>query len=194
MRALLVIAGLLFAVAPVIAADAEPRQTGVAIFAGGCFWCLEYDFEKLDGVIEAESGYTAGHLENPSYEQVGRGDTGHTEAVRVIYDPEVVSYAQLLDYFWRNIDPTQKDRQFCDSGPQYRSGIYWLDAAQREAAEASLEPVRDRFGVVYTEIEEASTFWLAEDYHQNYAKRNPVRYRFYRSRCGRDARLRELWG
>lgn len=181
--------------ATAVAAETTPSpQTEVAIFAGGCFWCVEVDFEKLDGVIEAESGYTAGHVDHPTYARVSRGDTGHTEAVRVVFDPAVVSYVQLLEHFWRNIDPTVKDQQFCDVGPQYRSGIYWLDDAQREAAEASLRPVMDRFGTVHTEIEAATTFWPAEAEHQNYAARNPVRYRFYRSRCGRDARLRELWG
>ena len=168
----------------------------VAIFAGGCFWCVEQDFEKLAGVIEAESGYTGGRTANPSYDQVGAGVTGHVEAVRVIYDPAKISYPQLLDYFWRHIDPTAKDRQFCDSGPEYRSVIFWRTEEQRQAAEASREALRQsgRFPVIHTEILPAGTFWMAEDYHQNYYKNNPLRYSYYRSACGRDARVQQLWG
>lgn len=168
----------------------------VAIFAGGCFWCVEQDFEKLDGVIEAESGYTGGRTANPTYYQVGMGVTGHVEAVRVIYDPAKVSYAQLLDYYWRHIDPTAKDRQFCDSGREYRSVIFWRDEDQRRAAEASRDALRQsgRFAEIHTEILPASTFWMAEDYHQNYYRNNPIRYNYYRMACGRDARVKALWG
>lgn len=167
-----------------------------AIFAGGCFWCVEADFEKLAGVAEAESGYTGGHLANPTYQQVSRGGTGHTEAVRVLYDPAKVSYAQLLEYFWRHIDPTVKDRQFCDVGSQYRSAIFYQDEAQKKAAEASKAALErsGRFARIYTEIVPAGPFYLAENYHQAYYKKNPVRYNFYRSGCGRDARVGELWG
>jgi peptide-methionine (S)-S-oxide reductase len=166
-----------------------------AIFASGCFWCTESDFEKLPGVVKAESGYTAGRVPNPTYEQVSAGRTGHTEAVRVVYDPAKVSYQQLLDYFWRNVDPTVKDRQFCDVGSQYRSGIYYLDEAQREAAQSSLQALQrsGRFARIYTEILPASQFYPAEAYHQDYAKKNPIRYHYYRVRCGRDARLEQLW-
>lgn len=167
-----------------------------AIFASGCFWCTESDFEKLQGVVKAESGYTAGSVPNPTYEQVSAGGTGHTEAVRVYYDPSKLSYRQLLDYFWRNVDPTVKDRQFCDVGHQYRSGIYYLNEEQRQAAQSSLEALRQsgRFQHIYTEIVPAKKFYLAEDYHQDYAKKNPIRYYYYRTSCGRDARLKQLWG
>lgn len=167
-----------------------------AIFAGGCFWCIEKDFEKLTGVVEAESGYTAGKTTQPTYEQVSAGKTGHTEAIRVTYDPARVSYAQLVEYFWRHIDPSVKDRQFCDVGDQYRSGIYWQTEAEKKIVEASLERLKKsgRFTVIHTEIAPASKFWLAEDYHQDYYKKNPLRYSFYRKSCGRDARVQELWG
>lgn len=174
----------------------ETSGTASALFAGGCFWCSESDFEKVPGVIEVESGYTAGRTQNPSYEQVSAGGTGHTEAVRVIYDPKKVSYPQLVDYFWRTIDPTVKDRQFCDAGTQYRSGIYWQNDAERQVAEASRDKLLKsaRFPVIYTEVIAASTFWPAEEYHQNYYKKNPLRYSYYRASCGRDARLAQVWG
>ncbi|PWF45455.1 peptide-methionine (S)-S-oxide reductase MsrA [Massilia glaciei] len=176
------------------AAASAPLAT--AIFASGCFWCTESDFEKLKGVVKAESGYTSGRVPNPTYEQVSAGGTGHTEAVRVVYDPSKVSYSQLLAYFWRNVDPTVKDQQFCDVGDQYRSGIYYLNEEQRKAAQASLAALQKsgRFKQIYTEIVPASPFYVAEDYHQDYAKKNPIRYRYYRSGCGRDARLKQLWG
>lgn len=172
-----------------------PAGAATAIFAGGCFWCIEKDFEKLPGVIEVESGYTAGKTPNPSYEEVSSGSTGHAEAVRVIYDPQKVGYAQLVDYFWHHIDPTVKDRQFCDVGTQYRSGIYWGNEAERKIAEASREALikSDKFKIIYTELAPASTFWLAETYHQDYYKKNPLRYNYYRKSCGRDARVEEIW-
>jgi peptide-methionine (S)-S-oxide reductase len=171
-------------------------QGATAIFAGGCFWCVEQDFEKLDGVLEAESGYTGGRTSNPTYEQVGYGLTGHVEAVRVIYDPKKVSYDQLLAYYWRSIDPTAKNRQFCDSGPEYRSVIFWQTEEERLAAEASREALlkSGRFPVVHTEILPAAKFWMAEIYHQDYYKKNPIRYGYYRMACGRDARVNALWG
>lgn len=167
-----------------------------AIFAGGCFWCVEKDFEKLPGVLGAESGYTAGHTQNPTYNQIGTGRTGHTEAVRVTYDPRVVSYAQLVAYFWRHIDPTVKDRQFCDVGSQYRTGIYWQTEAEKKVVETSLDQLKKsgRFPVIHTEIAPATTFWVAEDVHQDYYKKNPLRYNYYRQSCGRDARVQKLWG
>jgi peptide-methionine (S)-S-oxide reductase len=180
-----------------IAADvAGTAGEASAIFASGCFWCTESDFEKLPGVISAESGYTAGRTANPSYEEVSAGGTGHTEAVRVRYDPARVSYPQLLDHFWRNVDPTVKDSQFCDHGTQYRSGIYFLDDAQRKAAEASRDALlkSGRFAQIHTEIVAATTFYPAEEYHQDYYKKNPLRYNLYRRGCGRDARLEQLWG
>jgi peptide-methionine (S)-S-oxide reductase len=169
--------------------------TATAVFAGGCFWCIEKDFEKLSGVVAVESGYTAGKTANPTYAQVSAGQTGHTEAVRVVYDPARVSYAQLVEYFWRHIDPTVKDRQFCDVGTQYRSGIYWGNEAERQAAEASRDALlkSGRFKTIHTELAPASTFYLAEDYHQDYYKKNELRYSYYRLSCGRDARVKELW-
>jgi peptide-methionine (S)-S-oxide reductase len=167
-----------------------------AIFAGGCFWCVEQDFEKLPGVFEVESGYTAGWTENPSYESVSRGNTGHAEAVKVYYDPEKISYGQLVEYFWRHIDPTVKDRQFCDTGTPYRSGIYWQNEGEREVAEASRDALlaSGRFKNIYTELAPATTFWRAEEYHQDYYKKNPLRYSYYRTVCGRDARVARIWG
>jgi peptide-methionine (S)-S-oxide reductase len=157
---------------------------------------MEADFEKLAGVLEVESGYTAGKTVNPTYQQVSAGHTGHTEAVRVHYDPSKVNYAQLLDYFWRHIDPTVKDRQFCDVGNQYRSGIYWQNDSERQLAQASLDALlkSGRFPAIHTELLAASTFYIAEDYHQDYYKKNPVRYNYYRLSCGRDARVKEVWG
>ena len=189
-----VIATAAHAAAPAPAA-AVPAGAATAIFAGGCFWCIEKDFEKLPGVIEVESGYTAGKTPNPGYEQVSSGGTGHTEAVRVIYDPQKVSYPQLVDYFWRHIDPTVKDRQFCDVGSQYRSGIYWANEAERKAAEASRDALlkSGKFKTIHTELAPASTFWQAETYHQDYYKKNPIRYNYYRKGCGRDARVEEIW-
>jgi len=166
-----------------------------AIFAGGCFWCLEADFDKLSGVLSTESGYAGGSLKNPTYEQVSHGGTGHAESVRVTYDPARVDYAQLLDYFWHHIDPTVKDRQFCDVGNQYRTAIFYQDEAQRRAALASKAALEKsgRFAHVYTEVEPAGVFYPAEAYHQDYYQKNPIRYKYYRTSCGRDARVREVW-
>jgi peptide-methionine (S)-S-oxide reductase len=179
------------------AADAaKVENTATAIFAGGCFWCIEADFEKLPGVIGAQSGYTAGKKLNPTYDEVSAGGTGHTEAVRVAYDPARVSYAQLVDYFWHHIDPTVKDKQFCDTGSQYRSGIYWQSEAERKIAQDSRDALlaSGKFKEIHTEIVAASTFYPAEEYHQDYYRKNPVRYTYYRSGCGRDERVRQLWG
>jgi peptide-methionine (S)-S-oxide reductase len=191
-RRLAMLASLLLAMP--LAQAQTARAT--ALFAGGCFWCIEADFEKLPGVIGVESGYTAGKTAKPTYEQVSAGTTGHTEAVRVIYDPAKVTYPQLVAYFWRHIDPTVKDRQFCDVGSQYRSGIYWQNEAEKQVAEASRDALvrSGRFPVIHTELAAASTFWLAEDYHQDYYKKNPVRYNYYRASCGRDLRVEQLWG
>ncbi len=169
--------------------------TATAVFAGGCFWCTESDFEKLPGVIAAESGYTAGKVPNPTYEAVSAGQTGHTEAVRVTYDPAKVTYSQLVEYFWKTIDPTEKDKQFCDSGSQYRSGIYWGSDAERQIAVASRDALlkTGRFKTIHTELAAASPFYLAEEYHQDYYKKNPVRYSYYRNGCGRDAQLKRVW-
>ncbi len=177
------------------AATLAQAATASAVFAGGCFWCIEADFEKLAGVLGVESGYTAGQTKNPTYESVSEGITGHTEAVRVNYDPAKVSYAQLVEYFWRHIDPTVKDQQFCDVGNQYRSGIYWGNDAERRVAEASRDALikSGRFKTIYTELAPASAFYLAEEYHQDYYKKNSVRYSYYRYSCGRDARVESLW-
>ena len=179
------------------AASSKLEKNERAIFAGGCFWCMEPPFDKLDGVISTTSGYTAGHKKNPSYKEVSAGSTGHTEAIEIVYDPEKITYSELLDVFWINIDPVAVDRQFCDAGSQYRSGIYYLDENQRAEALRSLQqlnenkPFKDE---IATEILAASTFYPAEDYHQDYYQKNPVRYKYYRFACGRDARLEELWG
>ena len=168
---------------------------GVATFAGGCFWCMEGPFEKLPGVLSVTSGYTGGRKPNPTYGEVGSGTTGHAEAVQVVFDRRRVTYEQLLEVFWRNIDPLSADGQFCDRGSQYRSAVYFHDAAQRAAAEASRAKVQQRFvEKVVTEVTSASAFYPAEEYHQDYYKKNPVRYQTYRTGCGRDRRLRELWG
>jgi peptide-methionine (S)-S-oxide reductase len=191
----LLAAGSLFGCAASAESIPVPPGMATAIFAGGCFWCVEQDFEKLPGVIEAESGYIGGSTPFPTYEQVAYGGTGHTEAVRVIYDPRKVGYTQLLDHFWHHIDPTVKDRQFCDKGNQYRSGIYYQNDAERKLAEASRDELlkSGRFARIETEIAPAWRFWPAEGYHQDYYKKNPVRYSFYRYACGRDARVEFLW-
>ena len=175
---------------------AEPVKSASAIFAGGCFWCVEADFEKLAGVLSAESGYTGGARPQPSYEQVSAGTTGHAEAVRVVYDPSKISYNQLLDYFWRHVDPTVKNRQFCDIGSQYRTAIYWQSEVERKAAEASRDALlkSGKLTQIHTEIVAASAFYPAEEYHQDYYRKNPLRYSFYRHNCGRDARLQQIWG
>lgn len=175
------------------ALDAQERRT--IILAGGCFWCMEPPFEKVPGVFSVRSGYTAGRVANPTYEQVSAGSTGHTEAVEIEFDPRRVTYEQLLDLFWHNIDPLTANAQFCDHGSQYRSGIYPKSADERAAAEASKAAIARKLGKpVVTEIVDATTFYPAEEYHQDYYKKNPVRYKFYRGGCGRDGRLRQLWG
>ena len=179
------------------AAPAVPPGYAVATFAGGCFWCMEGPFDALPGVVSTTSGYTGGTKVNPTYEEVSSGATGHAESVQVIYDPKKVTYEKLLDVFWHNIDPTTRDRQFCDGGTQYRSAIFFHDAAQRQAAEASkaaLEKSKPFKEPIVTQIVMAGAFYPAEDYHQDYYKKNPVRYQLYRSGCGRDARLKQLWG
>ena len=173
----------------------QPATTATATLAAGCFWCVEADFDKLPGVISTTSGYTGGRLKDPTYEQVSRGGTGHAEAVEIVYDPAKVTYEQLLDHFWKNVDPLSAHRQFCDVGDQYRPAIFVHDAAQREAAEASKARIQQRFKEpVVVDISQATTFYRAEGYHQDYYKKNPVQYRYYRWSCGRDARLKDLWG
>jgi peptide-methionine (S)-S-oxide reductase len=166
-----------------------------AVFAGGCFWCTEADFESVPGVIEAISGYAGGKKPNPSYEEVSRGDSGHIEVVKVVYDPALTSYPALLQHYWRTVDPTVSNQQFCDKGPHYRTALFFATAQQRQAAQASKDELI-KSGVlprVTTEILMLNGFYPAEDYHQDYYKKNPVRYKYYRNGCGRDARLREIW-
>lgn len=173
---------------------AKPGQA-TATFAGGCFWCVESDFDKVPGVISTTSGYTGGKTTNPTYQQVSAGSTGHTEAVQIVYDPAKVSFEKLLDVFWRNHDPLTKDRQFCDRGLQYRAGIFYHDDAQKQAAEASKKKSAAQLKApIQTEITPASKFYAAEEYHQDYYKKNPIRYNYYRTSCGRDRRLEQLWG
>ncbi len=179
------------------AAFAAPANRATAIFAGGCFWCEETAFEGVPGVVAVISGYTGGQVPNPTYEQVSSGVTGHAESVQVIYDPSKISYEKLLDIFWHNIDPSQANGQFCDHGNQYRSAIFFKDEGERKAAEASKARLESdaRFkGKIVTQIVPASTFYPAEEYHQDFYKKNPVRYHTYRTGCGRDARLKEIWG
>ena len=183
------------AVAAAQAPGPQPAKQAVATFAGGCFWCVEADFDKVDGVISTASGYTGGRVTNPTYQQVSAGGTGHTEAVKIVYDPAKVSYEKLLDVFWHNHDPLAKNAQFCDHGEQYRAGIFYHDEEQRRLAEASRQAVQKHFKEpVQTEISPAGAFYMAEDYHQDFYQKNPVRYKFYRYNCGRDKRLEQLWG
>lgn len=188
-----VLIAMVLAVAASMAARAETLQT--AIFAGGGFWCVEADFDGVPGVVDTLSGYTGGDLENPSYDRVSQEDTGHYEAVRITFDAETVTYAQLLHVFWRSIDPTDAEGQFCDRGPSYRTAVFVLDAGQAALAETARQQAQDRLGQeVVTPILAAKTFWPAEAYHQNFHETNPLRYSFYREACGRDARVRQLWG
>lgn len=193
------VAAVFTAAAPLAQAQSAAPAPAVAkaTFAGGCFWCVEADFDRIEGVLLTTSGYIGGRLANPTYEQVSAGGTGHAEAVEVVFDPRKVSYAQLVEYFWRTVDPTVKDRQFCDVGSQYRTGIFVHDEAQRRVAEASksaLERTKPFKAPIVTEIAPATTFYPAEEYHQDYYRKNPIRYKFYRANCGRDARLKQLWG
>jgi peptide-methionine (S)-S-oxide reductase len=199
---LLCVAALAFSAAGLAAAQAQPSPgakpaAARATFAGGCFWCMEEAFDKVPGVISTVSGYMGGHVKKPTYEQVTTGRTGHAEVVQVEYDPAKVSYARLLEVFWRNIDPTQKNAQFCDHGSQYRSAIFHHDVEQKRLAEASrmaLQKSKPFKGEIVTEIAKAGEFYSAEDYHQDYYQKNPARYKFYKSGCGREARLQQLWG
>ncbi|OGP20905.1 MAG: peptide-methionine (S)-S-oxide reductase [Deltaproteobacteria bacterium RBG_16_66_15] len=196
---ILFLAPLLAAARPSEGAQTVPagRTLAKATFAGGCFWCMEHPFDELAGVVSVTSGYTGGQKMNPTYREVSDGGTGHAEAVQVVYDPAVVSYKRLLDVFWRNIDPTVTDRQFCDVGTQYRSAVFYHDEEQRRLVDESLrelernKPFKEK---IVTQVAPASEFWPAEEYHQHYYKKNPLRYQFYRAGCGRDARLKQLWG
>jgi peptide-methionine (S)-S-oxide reductase len=179
------------------ALPAHAQATAKATFAGGCFWCVEADFDKVPGVVSTTSGYIGGTVANPTYQQVSRNSTGHAEAVEIVFDPAKVSYATLVEKFWRTIDPTTKDRQFCDTGNPYRTAIFAHDAAQLETARRSLQALEKSKPFkepIVTEIVTAGPFYAAEDYHQDYYLKNPVRYKYYRTSCGRDARLEQLWG
>lgn len=175
---------------------AESDTQEEAIFAGGCFWCVEHDFDQVKGVISTTSGYTGGHKVNPTYEEVSSGMTGHVEAVKVIFDPKEVSYQKLLDFYWHNVDPTRNDGQFCDTGSQYRPVIFYSNSNQRKLAEDYKEQMikENKIHPILVEILPAQTFYPAEEYHQKYYKKNPLRYKFYRYTCGRDDRLKALWG
>ncbi len=200
MRRLLLSLALVLAAAGAAAAQGAtaPKETparAVATFAGGCFWCVESDFDKVKGVLATISGYTGGHVKNPTYGQVSSGTTGHAESVEVVYDPSVVSYSQLLTYYWHHVDPTVKDRQFCDVGNQYRTAIFVHNEAQRKLAEASKQKVAAELGKpIYTEIDTAGPFYKAEEHHQNFYKKHPLKYEFYRWNCGRDQRIKQIWG
>jgi peptide-methionine (S)-S-oxide reductase len=194
---LLGLAAVGMAAAQTAAPPAATGQRAVATFAGGCFWCVEADFDKVKGVISTTSGYIGGHTPNPTYKQVSGGSTGHAEAVEIVYDPSVVSYERLLRHFWRNIDPLAKDRQFCDAGTEYRSAIFTHNDEQRRLAEASKKEIEQsgRFkGPIQTQIVPATQFTKAEEYHQDFYLKNATKYKFYRFNCGRDRRLEELWG
>ena len=187
----------IFLMAMLVFSPVQAQKTEKAIFAAGCFWCTEAAFQDVPGVISAVSGYTGGHVANPTYEQVSSGTTGHAESVEVTFDPAKVSYDKLLDIFWVNHDPTVTNRQFCDSGTQYRPAIFYLDDEQKRLAEASKakwEKLKPFPQPILTQIVAAGRFWPAEEYHQDYYKKNPFQYRFYVTGCGRYARLDSLWG
>jgi len=182
---------------PAFAETTSEPNVETAILAGGCFWCIEADYEKLDGVLDVVSGYAGGELKNPTYGQVSAGNSGHIEVVKVTFDANTVSYAEILDYFWRHIDPTRDDGQFCDRGPQYRPAIFYngerqhSEALASEKRTAASKPFPEPLKV---ELIADSGFYPAEDYHQDYYKKNPIRYNYYRYSCGRDARVEALWG
>ncbi len=183
---------------PVVTADGVTLTDAraEAIFAGGCFWCVESDFDKVTGVVETVSGYIGGELENPTYKQVSYTETGHHEAVKIVYDPNTVSYSELVEFFWRHIDPTDAGGQFCDRGTSYLSAIFPIDATQQEIAErskAALETSGVLAAPIVTEIEPAGTFWRAEEYHQDYYLKNRIHYARYRRGCGRDRRIADVW-
>jgi len=202
LEAIWIFVGLWMMIDPMSARAAENTVNSgfpleVATFAGGCFWCMVPPFEKLEGVVSVTSGYTGGHVENPTYEQVSAGGTGHVEAVQVLYDPHRIGYEKLLEVFWFNVDPTASDHQFCDHGDQYRSEIFYHTEKQKGLAEqskAEIEKSKPFKEPIVTRITPATAFYKAETYHQDFYKKNPVHYKFYRYTCGRDQRLEELWG
>ncbi|MCF8477597.1 MAG: peptide-methionine (S)-S-oxide reductase MsrA [Pseudolabrys sp.] len=189
------LSGVLSGLAAIATAQDAKAEQAVAIFAGGCFWCTESDFDHVAGVLSTTSGYIGGSVKNPSYRQVSAGGTGHAEAVKIVYDPGKVSYRQLLTHYWHSVDPTVKNAQFCDHGSQYRTAIFVRNEAERKLAEASKQQVAAELKKpIYTEIAAAGTFYAAEDYHQDFYKKSPTKYKFYRWNCGRDRRLKEIWG
>ncbi|AOS97117.1 Peptide methionine sulfoxide reductase MsrA 1 [Microbulbifer aggregans] len=185
----------LLSMAALVSAQGSGGNIQTAVFAGGCFWCMEPPYDKLDGVLKTTSGYSGGKVPNPTYEQVSGGGTGHAEVVQVTYDADKISYSQLLDVFWKNVDPLDGGGQFCDRGDQYRSAVFYGNAEEKRLAEASKQRVEQQLGKrVATQLVPEATFYPAEGYHQDYYQRNPVRYKYYRFRCGRDQRLEEVWG
>ena len=198
-RFMAALAGLVLGVA-LAATAAEPvakanTVTATAVFAGGCFWCMVHPFDELAGVVSVTSGYTGGHKVNPTYQEVSAGDTGHVEAVQIVFDPKQIGYEKLLEVFWRNVDPLDKGGQFCDRGSTYQSVIFYQNEEQKRLAEQSKTVIEKKLGkAVVTAIRPAATFYAAEDYHQDYYKKNPLRYKYYRYSCGRDQRLEQLWG
>lgn len=195
--AIAILAGLTMAAAPPASPQGTATETAFAVFAGGCFWCMEPPYDKLDGVLSTVSGYIGGTAEDADYQRVASGRTGHFEAIRIEYDPQRIDYATLLEVFWRNVDPFDGRGQFCDRGPQYLTAIFALDEKQRKLAEASKAAVASRtsrHGEIRTEILPGTEFYPAEEYHQDYYMKNPVRYKLYRWNCGRDQRLRAIWG
>ena len=196
-KILIYLGGLLLVMMTTQAQAETDGKTEIATFAGGCFWCMQHPFDKLPGVISTTVGYTGGTKANPKYAQVSAGSTGHTEAVQVLFDPKVINYSQLLDVYWRNSDPTTANRQFCDIGSQYRPAIFYHNENQRKLAETSkvsLAQSKPFPEDIVTEITAAGIFWVGEEYHQNYYLNNPIRYKYYRFGCGRDNRLKQLWG
>ncbi len=197
-RFMAALGGLLLGVA-LAATAAEPvakaQATATAIFAGGCFWCMEPPYDALPGVVATTSGYTGGHKVNPTYHEVSAGGTGHVEAVKIVFDPKQIGYEKLLEVFWRNVDPLDKGGQFCDRGSTYTTAIFYQDEEQKKLAEQSKAAIEKKLGkTIVTAIRPAATFYAAEDYHQDYYQKNPLRYKYYRYSCGRDQRLEELWG
>jgi len=182
---------------PAFADTANEPKVETVVLGGGCFWCIEADYEKLNGIVDVISGYAGGHIKDPTYQQVSAGGSGHIEVVKVTYDANKINYSQILDYFWRHVDPTRDDGQFCDRGSQYRPAIFYQDESQKKLALAStkqIEQSKPFAQPLKVELIQASTFYPAEDYHQDYYKKNPIRYNFYRFNCGRDARVEQLWG
>ena len=192
-KALFLVLGSLLLVSCSEVVDMKSSSNKTAVFAGGCFWCMEAEFEKIDGVLDVESGYAGGDKDNPSYEEVSSGTTGHKEVIKVTYDPDMLSYEELLDHFWKSIDPKDDQGQFCDVGEQYKSAIFYSDGNEKKAAERKKKAVEQRIGSTATEIIKLDRFYRAEEYHQDYHKKHPVKYRTYKYLCGRDQRISEIW-